>query len=181
MATSAGRSVGDSKPGRLNRRAFSGEEDAKLIELASQSGFLGWHTVAILLPGRSPRQCRERWIEYLRPEITVGPWTDDEDRLLLVQIARHGHRWTHIAQLLRNRSANDVKNRWYSHLQSVVWQKSDGTFEFHCDADGNRIQPRKRRQKSTAKRDATSPELPEWPLSIEGLLSRPVSIGNPLG
>jgi hypothetical protein len=74
------------------------------------------------LPGRSARQCRERWSDYLNPEIRIEPWTQDEDTFLLQQVGVFGHRWTAIAVGFARRSANDVKNRWYSHLRfcSVV-------------------------------------------------------------
>jgi hypothetical protein len=133
---------------KIVRRAFTPEEDAKLVEIVTQRPHLNWQEIAPHLPGRSARQCRERWVEYLKPGIRVEPWTDLEDNLLLRQIELHGHRWATIAQGFWQRSDNDVKNRWYSHLRDSVMMRPDGHLELMRDARGNRIHMKQKRRRS---------------------------------
>jgi hypothetical protein len=133
---------------KIVRRAFTPEEDAKLVEIVTQHSHLNWQEIAPLLEGRSARQCRERWAEYLKPGIRVEPWTELEDNLLLRQIELHGHRWATIAQAFWQRSDNDVKNRWYSHLRDSVMMRTDGHLELMRDARGNRIHFKQKRRRS---------------------------------
>jgi hypothetical protein len=132
------------------RHTFTAEEDALLVEIVTQSPKVSWHAVAASIPGRTARQCRERWAEYLRPGIRVEPWTEEEDEVLLQQVELHGHRWTAIATAFARRSANDVKNRWYSHLRCCVFVTGNGRLEFVRTYDGSRIpgKPKRRRTQS---------------------------------
>ncbi len=50
-------------------------EDAQLIELVSQHGGKHWARIASLLPGRTGKQCRERWCNNLDPTLKKGAWT----------------------------------------------------------------------------------------------------------
>jgi hypothetical protein len=101
----------------VQRRPFQPAEDALLIEILSQSPFLNWDSVAQQFDGRTPRQCRERWLNYLRPQVRTGPWSPAEDEFLVAMVNEHGRSWSTISRMFNGRSENDVKNRWYSHLQ----------------------------------------------------------------
>jgi hypothetical protein len=112
------------------RRPFLAEEDALLISLVESGTFGGWDTVSQHFQGRTSRQCRERWINYLSPTLRTQPWTEQEDEALSALVRYHGHRWSTISRLLTGRSENDVKNRWYWHvgprgsedLESYHWE-----------------------------------------------------------
>jgi hypothetical protein len=82
--------------------------------------FMGWDAVAQHFQGRTARQCRERWVNYLSPQVRIAPWTIEEDQLLCSQVAELGHAWTLISRAFYGRSENDVKNRWYTHLQPYL-------------------------------------------------------------
>eukprot|EP00981_Chlorochromonas_danica_P005209 scaffold1046_cov162-Ochromonas_danica.AAC.39 len=66
------------KPGIVKGR-WSEDEDRMLIYVVSQN--LGnWGQVAQKMPGRTSKQCRERWINYLNPTLIHSPFTEEEDR-----------------------------------------------------------------------------------------------------
>jgi hypothetical protein len=82
--------------------------------------FLNWDVVAQQFNGRTARQCRERWLHYLCPTVRTGEWTVEEDERLVALVNAHGRSWSVLSGLFEGRSENDIKNRWYSHVQHEV-------------------------------------------------------------
>lgn len=130
------------------RKPFSPEEDAKLVELVSTQRFLNWQVIASLLPGRSARQCRERWSEYLDPSIKFQPWTNHEDTLLVQLVQIYGNKWTFISKIFNGRTGNDVKNRWHSHLKGVVYTDVNGNLQILRNEKGEIISNKKKRKRN---------------------------------
>merc|ERR1712151_531157 len=60
---------------------------------------------------RSPKQCRERWQNFLDPSLNNGSWTQVEDKLLLKLHAIHGSSWAQIASSFPGRTNDRVKRR----------------------------------------------------------------------
>jgi hypothetical protein len=99
------------------RKLFSPEEDALLCHIMFEQQFTTWIAVAAQMPGRTARQCRDRWANYLSPDNKNGPWTVEEDRRLAEKFLECGPQWTTISRFFDGRSENNVKNRWYTHLR----------------------------------------------------------------
>jgi hypothetical protein len=114
----AGVPNGQRKP-RREKRPFTTEEDAKLTELVAQHGDYAWHEIERFLPGRSSRQCRERWNLYLSPTVANEPWTAEEDMLLMRLYPVIGPKWTLIAKNFPRRTANNIKNRQQQMLRKA--------------------------------------------------------------
>ena len=58
--------------------------DVRLVELVRQLGTKSWTLVAARLGGgRNGKQCRERWHNHLDPDVKKGPWTEDEDAVII--------------------------------------------------------------------------------------------------
>lgn len=92
---------------------FTKVEDEILLQVVTKLGTGDWHAVAEHLPSRNPRQCRERWNNYVNPQIAqASPWTDEEDRLLEAKYEEIGARWRTLASFFPARSTNNVKNRF---------------------------------------------------------------------
>lgn len=100
--------------------AWSNEEDIKLKEAVSHCDPILWDVIAESVPGRTPIQCKERWLYRLHPEIKKTRFEKWEDELIIHERNRVGNHWTLIANKLPGRTSCAVKNRWYSVLRNKV-------------------------------------------------------------
>ena len=96
----------------FKKSKWTPDEDKLLVEGVKQHGMGNWSLVAQNIPGRTGKQCRERWINQLSPTLNKDNWSAQEDAILVQQQRLHGNVWSKIAQFLPGRSANSVKNRW---------------------------------------------------------------------
>jgi hypothetical protein len=96
---------------RKSRQVFAEAEDLALAVIVKRIGDVDWAAVARLMPGRSARQCRDRWKGYLSPGLINDQWTGDEDELLRREWAMLGPRWSLIASKIPGRSEVSVRNR----------------------------------------------------------------------
>jgi hypothetical protein len=97
---------------RRTRAKFQPEEDVELRRLVGIHGTSAWEAVARDLPGRSVRQCRERWKHYLSGERDKASWTAEEDRLLYEKMQLLGPKWTRLATFFPGRTDIDIKAHW---------------------------------------------------------------------
>ncbi|MDR0740922.1 MAG: hypothetical protein LBF34_04410 [Puniceicoccales bacterium] len=61
---------------------------------------------------RKARQCRERWKNYLAPDLNFSPWTRENDALLREKFNELGPKWAQIARFFPNKTDLNCKNRW---------------------------------------------------------------------
>jgi hypothetical protein len=102
----------------LTKGCFTEEEDRIITDHVANDGPRHWPVVSARLQNRrSPKQCRERWLNHLAPQLNSSPWTAEEDARLLEEFNRRGPHWVIIAKELNGRSENAVKNRWNSSVK----------------------------------------------------------------
>jgi myb proto-oncogene protein len=103
-----------------SRQSWNEDEDQELTEIIDELGPQHWSRVAAQLnlrlhnglPIRLGKQCRERWLGTLDPEIQKSEWTNEEDSILISQQMLHGNKWSTISEHLPGRTENQTKNRW---------------------------------------------------------------------
>ena len=106
---------------------FSKEEDKILKEVVLENGACAWGKIAKNLPGRSARQCRDRWVNYLNPELTDKGWTKAEDDLLLDMYNEFGTHWKDISTFFDGRSLNSIRNRVFKLVRKKVTKPNKKT------------------------------------------------------
>ncbi|XP_045800165.1 transcription factor RAX3-like [Trifolium pratense] len=109
----------------VKKGPWSPEEDAKLKSYIQQHGTVGnWITLPQKIGlKRCGKSCRLRWLNYLRPNIKHGGFTEEEDNIICNLYIRIGSRWSVIAGQLPGRTDNDIKNYWNTKLKKKLLGK----------------------------------------------------------
>ncbi|KAJ8607601.1 hypothetical protein MRB53_040185 [Persea americana] len=94
------------------RGPWSSQEDQLLLTLVNVHGAHNWVRISSTIGTRSPKQCRERFHQNLKPNLNHDPITPEEGLLIEQMVQEMGKRWAEIARRLRGRSDNAVKNWW---------------------------------------------------------------------
>ncbi|CAN6253020.1 unnamed protein product [Urochloa humidicola] len=109
----------------VKKGPWSPEEDAKLKAYIEENGTGGnW----IALPQkiglkRCGKSCRLRWLNYLKPNIKHGDFTEEEEHIICSLYISIGSRWSIIAAQLPGRTDNDIKNYWNTKLKKKLLGK----------------------------------------------------------
>ena len=97
---------------QYRRKLFTPEEDTLLRKLVKKYGSKKWGTISQIMKNRTAKQCRDRYISYLRPCLNSGPWTEKEEQKLFQKYMEIGPKWVKIARSIPGRSGNSVKNHF---------------------------------------------------------------------
>ena len=109
------------------RVSFTQKEDQIITFFVNIIGVNKWPTIAKFVKNRTAKQCRDRYMNYLKPGLCNIEWTQDEDELLIELYSKYGPKWSTINKNFNNRNQVSLKNR-YIFLQKQINQvnKNDG-------------------------------------------------------
>ncbi|KAL1534061.1 transcription factor MYB60-like [Salvia divinorum] len=112
----------------IKKGPWTPEEDIILVSYIQEHGPGNWRAVPTttgLL--RCSKSCRLRWTNYLRPGIKRGNFTPHEEGMIIHLQALLGNKWAAIATYLPQRTDNDIKNYWNTHLKKKLKKFQSGS------------------------------------------------------
>ncbi|EYU34205.1 hypothetical protein ABFS82_03G029200 [Erythranthe guttata] len=109
----------------VKKGPWSPEEDSKLKSYIDKHGTGGnWISLPLKIGlKRCGKSCRLRWLNYLRPNLKHGGFSEDEDNIICSLYISIGSRWSIIAAQLPGRTDNDIKNYWNTRLKKKLLGK----------------------------------------------------------
>jgi hypothetical protein len=69
---------------------------------------------------RSDVQCLHRWQKVLRPGLVKGPWTQEEDGIIIQCMEQGIVKWSEVAERIEGRIGKQCRERWYNHLDPTI-------------------------------------------------------------
>ncbi|KAK9684555.1 hypothetical protein RND81_10G217900 [Saponaria officinalis] len=105
----------------VKKGPWTPEEDIILVSYIQEHGPGNWRAVPTNTGlRRCSKSCRLRWANYLRPGIRRGNFNEQEEKMIIHLQALLGNRWAAIASYLPQRTDNDIKNYWNTHLKKKL-------------------------------------------------------------
>ncbi|XP_057810429.1 transcription factor MYB3R-1-like [Salvia miltiorrhiza] len=114
-----GRTSGPTR--RSTKGQWTAEED-EILRMAVQR-FKGknWKKIAECFKDRTDVQCLHRWQKVLNPELVKGPWSKEEDEVIIELVNKYGpKKWSTIANHLPGRIGKQCRERWHNHLNPNI-------------------------------------------------------------
>uniref|UniRef100_A0A7N0TA83 Uncharacterized protein n=1 Tax=Kalanchoe fedtschenkoi TaxID=63787 RepID=A0A7N0TA83_KALFE len=114
-----GRTTGPTR--RSTKGQWTAEEDEILSKAVQRFKGKNWKKIAECFKDRTDVQCLHRWQKVLNPELIKGPWSKQEDEVIVQLVNQYGaKKWSTIAQHLPGRIGKQCRERWHNHLNPTI-------------------------------------------------------------
>ncbi|KAF1646234.1 snRNA-activating protein complex subunit 4, partial [Eudyptes chrysocome] len=108
----------------LKRKEWTKGEDQMLLELVQEmrvGSHIPYKKIAYYMEGRDSAQLIYRWTKSVDPSLKKGPWTPEEDAMLLAAVKKYGERdWYKIRTEVPGRSDAQCRDRYLKALHCDV-------------------------------------------------------------
>ncbi|XP_075628571.1 snRNA-activating protein complex subunit 4 isoform X1 [Balearica regulorum gibbericeps] len=108
----------------LKRKEWTKGEDQMLLELVQEmrvGSHIPYKKIAYYMEGRDSAQLIYRWTKSVDPSLKKGPWTPEEDSMLLAAVKKYGERdWYKIRTEVPGRSDAQCRDRYLKALHCDV-------------------------------------------------------------
>ncbi|NXY72645.1 SNPC4 protein, partial [Glareola pratincola] len=108
----------------LKRKEWTKSEDQMLLELVQETrvgSHIPYKKIAYYMEGRDSAQLIYRWTKSVDPSLKKGPWTPEEDAMLLAAVKKYGERdWYKIRTEVPGRSDAQCRDRYLKALHCDV-------------------------------------------------------------
>ncbi|KAM9394418.1 snRNA-activating protein complex subunit 4 [Pholidichthys leucotaenia] len=110
--------------GSLKRGKWTPAEDEMLRDLVGKmriGNYIPYTQISYFMEGRVPIQLLYRWCNVLDPSLKKGPWSKEEDQLLIQAVARHGEKnWALIKLEVPGRKPTACRDRYLDCLKAGI-------------------------------------------------------------
>ncbi|KAH9605827.1 hypothetical protein KSS87_000606 [Heliosperma pusillum] len=137
-----GRTSGPTR--RSTRGQWTSEEDEILRAAVQRFKGKNWKKIAESFKDRTDVQCLHRWQKVLNPDLIKGPWSKEEDEIIVQMVKKYGpKKWSTIAQHLPGRIGKQCRERWHNHLNPGInkeaWTQEEEVVLIHAhELHGNK-------------------------------------------
>ncbi|NXC08378.1 SNPC4 protein, partial [Orthonyx spaldingii] len=111
----------------LKRKEWTRNEDQMLLELVQEmrvGSHIPYKKIAYYMEGRDSAQLIYRWTKSVDPSLKKGPWTPEEDAMLMAAVRKHGEKdWYKIRTEVPGRSDAQCRDRY---LKALHWDVKKG-------------------------------------------------------
>ena len=106
-------SKGKSSSNIINMKEWTLEEDKILLNYIINNNYKNWKFISSKLPGHTATQCKNRWNKNLKAGLVKGPWTVQENKLLIDWVNKNGPRnWNQCCEFIHGRSGKQCREHW---------------------------------------------------------------------
>ncbi|XP_022976640.1 transcription factor MYB3R-1-like [Cucurbita maxima] len=114
-----GRTSGPTR--RSTKGQWTPEEDEILRQAVDHFKGKNWKKIAGCFKDRTDVQCLHRWQKVLNPELVKGPWSKEEDEIIIELVNKYGpKKWSTFATHLPGRIGKQCRERWHNHLNPKI-------------------------------------------------------------
>ena len=103
-----------------SKNSWSPEDEQKLSELVNTFKF-NWRLISEQIRLYTPTQCRNHWNRILKNGNIKGPWSEQEDKLLMEWVKKNGAKnWTKCSEYVYGRSGKQCREHWNNSLNPTL-------------------------------------------------------------